>query len=166
MGQHDAWAPIASHQPPDAPAGRSSDTPTYTLTRFLILRLLALVYCMAFLVAARQFEPLLGSGGLLPATQFLAHVRDASDSGLDAVLSLPTLFWFDCSDQTLRLAAWLGVGLSVAALLGVSNALVQLALWALYLSFVQIGQLFYGYGWESQLLETGFLAIFLCPLRR
>ena len=41
---------------------------------------------------------------------------------------------------------------------------VQLALWALYLSFVQIGQLFYGYGWETQLLETGFLAVFLCPL--
>ncbi len=37
---------------------------------------------------------------------------------------------------------------------------------ALYLSFVQIGQVFYGYGWETQLLETGFLAIFLCPLRR
>ena len=28
---------------------------------------------------------------------------------------------------------------------------------------MQIGQLFYGYGWETQLCETGFLAIFLCP---
>ena len=51
-------------------------------------------------------------------------------------------------------------------LFGATNALLQFALWALYLSFVQIGQLFYGYGWETQLLETGFLAIFLCPLRR
>jgi membrane protein implicated in regulation of membrane protease activity len=34
-------------------------------------------------------------------------------------------------------------------------------LWALYLSFVNVGQLFYGYGWESMLVETGFLAIFL-----
>ena len=38
------------------------------------------------------------------------------------------------------------------------------ALWALYMSFVHVGQVFYGYGWEIQLLETGFLAIFLCPL--
>ena len=38
------------------------------------------------------------------------------------------------------------------------------ALWALYLSFVHVGQIFYGYGWEILLLETGFLAIFLCPL--
>jgi hypothetical protein len=32
------------------------------------------------------------------------------------------------------------------------------------MSFVHLGQDWYGYGWEIQLLETGFLAIFLCPL--
>jgi hypothetical protein len=30
-----------------------------------------------------------------------------------------------------------------------------------YLSFVNVGQTFYGFGWESLLLETGFFAIFL-----
>jgi hypothetical protein len=38
------------------------------------------------------------------------------------------------------------------------------ALWALYMSFIHVGQDWYGYGWEIQLLETGFLGIFLCPL--
>jgi hypothetical protein len=37
-------------------------------------------------------------------------------------------------------------------------------LWILYMSFVHVGQDWYGYGWEIQLLETGFLAVFLCPL--
>ena len=37
-------------------------------------------------------------------------------------------------------------------------------LWALYLSFVKIGQDWYGFGWEIQLLETSVLAIFLVPL--
>ena len=32
------------------------------------------------------------------------------------------------------------------------------------MSFVHLGQEWYGYGWEIQLTETGFLAIFLCPL--
>jgi hypothetical protein len=41
---------------------------------------------------------------------------------------------------------------------------IMLALWALYMSIVNVGQLWYGYGWEIQLLETGFLAVFLCPL--
>jgi hypothetical protein len=34
-------------------------------------------------------------------------------------------------------------------------------MWALYLSIVNVGQVWYGFGWESLLLETGFLAIFL-----
>src|SRR5215472_10488548 len=141
-----------------------SGTPSHALTRFVILRLLALIYAVAFLVLVFQLDPLIGSDGLLPANAFLEQVRAASDSNLQAFLELPTLFWFDCSVRALHVAAWLGLGLSVAALLGVTNALVQLALWAIYLSFVQIGQLFYGYGWETQLLETGFLAVFLCPL--
>ena len=49
-------------------------------------------------------------------------------------------------------------------LLGFANALLMAVLWALYMSFVHVGQDWYGYGWEIQLLETGFLAIFLCPL--
>jgi hypothetical protein len=36
--------------------------------------------------------------------------------------------------------------------------------WTMYMSIVHIGQIWYGYGWETQLLETGFLSIFLCPL--
>ena len=60
--------------------------------------------------------------------------------------------------------ACLGVALSLLVLLGFANAIVMALLWAIYLSFVHIGQDWYGYGWEIQLLETGFLAIFLCPL--
>src|SRR5438270_583455 len=41
---------------------------------------------------------------------------------------------------------------------------VLTVLWLLYMSFVHVGQEWYGYGWEIQLTETGFLAIFLCPL--
>lgn len=33
--------------------------------------------------------------------------------------------------------------------------------WALYLSIVNVGQTWYGFGWESLLLEVGFLAVFL-----
>src|SRR3989442_442015 len=47
-----------------------------------------------------------------------------------------------------------------------ANVPILAALWLLYMSFVHVGQLFYGYGWEMLLLEAGFLAIFLCPLFR
>jgi hypothetical protein len=140
-----------------------ADDSTWELTRFAVLRLLGLVYLVAFLVLAFQMDPLLGSGGLLPVAQFLSRVHD--NLGAGAYWRVPTLFWLGSSDATMRALCWLGVALSAAALLGVTNALVQLALWALYMSFVHVGQIFYGYGWEIQLLETGLLAVFLCPVR-
>lgn len=39
--------------------------------------------------------------------------------------------------------------------------LVWLVMWALYLSIVNVGQLWYSFGWESLLLEVGFLSVFL-----
>ena len=37
---------------------------------------------------------------------------------------------------------------------------VWAVLWVLYLSFVNIGQTFYGFGWETLLCEVGFFTIF------
>ncbi|MDY6777519.1 MAG: lipase maturation factor family protein, partial [Candidatus Nanohaloarchaea archaeon] len=75
--------------------------------------------------------------------------------------------WLD-SDQHVTAAAWLGVGLAALALLGIpsligtwATVLVWLGMWLLYLSIVNVGRTFYGFGWESMLLEAGFLAIFL-----
>jgi hypothetical protein len=141
----------------------ASEPATYELTRFAILRLLAGVYLVAFVALVRQAPALIGSHGLLPAAQLLAVQR--VDLGRAAYWKLPTLFWWGASDASLRVACWAGIALSIAALAGVTNAAVQVALWALYASFVHVGQIFYGYGWEIQLLEIGFLAAFLCPLR-
>ena len=136
---------------------------SYELTRFAILRLLALVYLVAFLSLAFQLDPLLGSHGLLPARDFLHWER--AHLGGEAVWRIPTLFWLGSSDGAMHALCWGGVALSAAALCGATNGLLQLALWFSYMSFVHVGQIFYGYGWEIQLLETGFLAVFLCPLK-
>jgi hypothetical protein len=140
-----------------------SDDSTWELTRFAVLRLLALVYLVAFLVLARQMDPLLGSRGLLPIARFLPRLHD--HFGATAYWKFPSLLWLGDSDTTMHVLCWVGIALSAAALLGATNALLQLALWAIYMSFVHTGQIFYGYGWEIQLLETGLLAVFLCPVR-
>jgi len=137
---------------------------TYWLTRFLILRLLGLVYTVAFLSLAMQVLPLIGSDGLTPARVYLDQGAAAAGSRLGGFLQEPSLFWLGASDRVLVIAAWVGTALSLAMLLGYANAVLLFVLWALYLSFVHIGQIWYGYGWEIQLLETGFLAVFLCPL--
>lgn len=137
---------------------------TYWLTRFVILRLLGLIYAIAFLVAINQIVPLIGTDGLLPVGVFIKHVTVALGSTSASFLRLPSIFWFWHSDGALLTVAWIGFALSCVVLAGYANALLLAVLWFLYLSFVHVGQDWYGYGWEIQLTETGFLAIFLCPL--
>jgi Lipase maturation factor len=131
----------------------------YRLARALIERGLAVVYLAAFLVALHQFPALLGDRGLLPVSRYLrgAGFRVA-----------PSLFQLHYSDTLLRVVAWTGIVLSATLVLGWPQAgplwlpmLVWLLLWVLYLSIVNVGQRFYSFGWESLLLEAGFLAIFL-----
>src|SRR5438067_8635146 len=131
------------------------------LTRFVILRLLGCVYAVAFLVAAQQLVPLVGEHGLTPANHFFERVQAHFGSRPAAALQLPSLFWFGISDQALSIFAWVGFGFSVVVLAGYANAILLASLWAMYLSIIHVGQIWYGFGWESQLLETGFLSIFL-----
>jgi hypothetical protein len=145
-------------------SGGQGARPTYWLTRFLILRLLGAIYAVAFLAAIDQVIPLIGADGLLPAGLFLDRVRHALGSTGAGFLRLPSLFWFAHSDTALLATAWIGFILSVVVAAGFANAPLMSVCWFLYMSFVNVGQDWYGYGWEIQLLETGFLAIFLCPL--
>ena len=142
----------------------SGRLPSYWLTRFMILRLLGLVYAIAFLVAINQIIPLIGSNGLLPVDIYLRDLGTALGSNGVGFVRLPTVFWIWHSDAALLIVSWLGFVLSLIVLAGFANATVLSVLWFLYLSIVHAGQDWYGYGWEIQLCETGFLAIFLCPL--
>src|SRR2546427_8419644 len=137
---------------------------SYWLTRFIILRLLGFVYAIAFLIAAQQLVPLIGEHGLTPANHFLTSIQTQLGSRMAGMFNIPTLFWFGISDNALSIFAWIGLGLSLVVLGGYANAIILTVLWAMYMSIVHIGQVWYGYGWEIQLLETGFLSIFLCPL--
>ena len=142
----------------------SDQPPAYWLTRFLILRLLGAVYAVAFLVAINQIIPLIGEHGLLPIGNYLKQVSATLGSTGAGFARLPSLFWFWHSDMALLTVSWIGFILSLVVVAGYANAPLLGVLWALYLSIVHLGQDWYGYGWEIQLTETGFLAIFLCPL--
>jgi hypothetical protein len=133
--------------------------PDYALARFLIERGLAALYLIAFVVALRQFPALCGERGLEPAPRFLGFVR---------FIQAPSLFHWGYSDARLRIVAWVGIAVSLALLAGLPQAaplpvtmLAWFILWVLYQSIVNIGGTFYGFGWETLLLEAGFLAIFL-----
>jgi len=77
---------------------------------------------------------------------------------------MPSLFWLGAGDTALRLAGLVGAGLSLVVLAGYANAILLAVLCGLQISINAVGQTFYGFGWEIQLVETGFLCIFLVPL--
>ncbi|MEU0083399.1 lipase maturation factor family protein [Streptomyces sp. NPDC006274] len=131
----------------------------YWLSRLVFQRALAAVYLVAFLSAALQFRALIGERGMLPVPDFLRRTDRRS---------APTLFRLHYSDRFFALVAWTGCLLSAALVAGAADRLPLGAamawwavLWVLYLSIVNVGQTWYGFGWESLLLETGFLAVLL-----
>lgn len=132
--------------------------PGYAVSRLLFERSLALIYLIAFFCTANQFVPLLGEHGLLPVPRFVRQIPFAAS---------PSLFYLAPTDRAFRIAAWIGIAVSTGLLIGLLQRWSWVAaaswatLWLLYLSFVNVGQIFYGFGWESLLLETGFFAIFL-----
>lgn len=130
----------------------------------MILRLLGVIYAVAFLVAINQIIPLIGSEGLLPLPYYLKYISSTLGSDGAGFIRLPSIFWFWNTDTALITFSWIGFLLSCVVVAGFANVPLLTILWMLYMSFVHIGQEWYGYGWEIQLLETGFLAIFLCPL--
>lgn len=132
-----------------------------TLTRLLLQRGMAAVYLVAFLTVLLQGKPLVGTRGLLPIPDFLegTSFREA-----------PSIFHWRFSDRLLDLVAWTGILVSACALLGLTEAGpiwlsvgAWLLLYGLYLSVANVGQDFFGFGWESMLLEAGFFTAFLGP---
>jgi hypothetical protein len=133
--------------------------PDYWMARLVFQRGLAAVYLLAFVVAVNQFRALIGKNGLTPVPAFLNRV---------SFRRAPSLFHLYYSDRFFAAVAWTGVALSAAALLGFADLvplwgsmLLWAILWVLYLSIVNVGQLWYGFGWESLLCETGLIAVFL-----
>lgn len=135
------------------------ESETYSLARIGLQRGIGLVLLIAFLNTVNQFRPLLGDRGLLPVSLFVKQVPFRES---------PSLFYLFPNDTAFATAAWLGVFLSCLAITGLSerfapwiSVVVWAMLWTLYISFVNVGQDFYAFGWESILLESCFYAVFL-----
>ncbi|MFB7371421.1 lipase maturation factor family protein [Streptomyces sp. NPDC056222] len=133
--------------------------PDYWLSRIVFQRGLAGLYLVAFLSAALQFRALIGERGMLPVPEYLRRVEPRQ---------APSLFHWHYSDRLFAAVSWSGAAVALALVAGAGDAvplavsmLLWAVLWALYLSIVNVGQTWYSFGWESLLLEAGFLAVFL-----
>ena len=141
--------------------GKDVGPPSNLLTRWLFIRLIGVIYLIAFVSLGVQILGLVGSNGILPAADFLERVK--SQLGDDAYVQVPTLAWFRCTDDFLRLLCWGGAATSVLVILRIAPAFMLLLCWVLYLSLYYVGQTFLSFQWDILLLETGALAVFYAP---
>ncbi len=134
---------------------------SYARATWLFLRLLGLIYLIAFWSLATQILGLAGHDGILPADRYMtaAHTLD----GITRYWMLPTLTWISASDAFLRALCIGGAALAVLLVAGILPALVLPLLWLAYLSLSVVCGEFLSYQWDALLLEAGFLAIFLAP---
>jgi len=135
--------------------------PTWVLSRWLFLRLLGVIYFIAFVSLAGQITGLVGEHGILPARTFLERAHALY--GGDAYRLFPTLCWLEAGDAMLRALCWGGAVLALLVVAGVAQAPVLALLWLCYLSVSVAGQTFLWFQWDALLLETGLLAICYAP---
>lgn len=133
--------------------------PQYWLAKEVVQRGVAVVYLIAFVTAARQFRALIGEHGMTPVPRFVSRVP---------FRAAPSIFHFHYSDRVFTAVCWFGAALSATAAAKVTDlvplwvaTVVWLALWVLYLSIANVGQRWYGFGWESLLLEAGLISVLL-----
>jgi len=143
--------------------GKDVRPPTYSWARRWFLRMLGLIYLIAFVSLWVQVDGLVGSNGMSPVGQFLPAVRQ--QVGPVAYFLLPTLCWFDSSNTFLHFLCGGGVVLSLLLIFGIAPALLLAVLFVFYLSLAIAGQVFLNFQWDVLLLEIGFLSIFLAPWR-
>jgi hypothetical protein len=135
------------------------DAHDYEIARQILQRGVGALAFVAFLSTLNQFRPLLGEHGLLPVPELLERASR---------LRGPSVFRWGYTDRRLVAVAAAGLALAASVVVGLPQLgppwlplLVFLALWILYLSIVNVGQTFYGFGWEMLLCEALFTVAFL-----
>ena len=158
---------LAAERPPhpsELAWGRDPEPSSYFLSRWVFLRLLGLVYVIAFLSLRGQVVGLIGAHGILPISDFLQAVQH--NFGSEGYRLFPTLAWISSSDSALKLLCSVGALFGLLVILGVVTGPALALAWLCYLSLVTVGQDFLSFQWDILLLEAGFLAIFLAPCVR
>jgi lipase maturation factor 1 len=146
--------------------GKDLKPPTYFIASTLFLRLLGVVYLIAFVSLWTQIDGLVGDHGISQVANYLEAVEKhfaAQTPPESPVWHVPTLAWLDPHDGLLHWLCGAGTALSVLLIAGLVPIPSLVLLWLAYLSLYHAGQVFLGFQWDILLLETGFAAIFVAP---
>lgn len=135
------------------------DPSSYTIAAHLFPKLLGFIYFFAFGAFFFQITGLIGKNGILPLGLYLKEIKESYPK--NCYFLLPSVFWINSSDASLKGVVVTGTIASVLLMIGISPPILLLLLYILYLSIVSGGQDFLSFGWEGFLLEITANAFFL-----
>lgn len=140
----------------DPPCGLSDRL----IPRWIFLRCLGLIYFSAFYSLLFQIRGLIGPDGILPADEYLEHLKAL---GVQRFWYAPTLFWPSTSNHMLMAICWAGTVASLLVVLNIWPRGTLFICFVCFLSFVAAAQDFSGYQSDGMLLEAGFISMFFAP---
>jgi lipase maturation factor 1 len=146
---------------PEPPAiARPADG--YLGPRWIFLRALGLIFFSAFYSFAFQIHGLIGSHGVLPASEFLQRAT-AALSAPTRLWYVPTLFWIGSGDRMLTVVVATGMLSSLLLVANVAPRVMAALSTMLFLSTISVLQDFSSYQSDGMLLEAGLISIFFAP---
>lgn len=135
----------------------------YSNATWIFIRCIGAIYLIAFLSFFFQYDGLIGQNGILPFARYLDSLQ--TNLGSRAYWLVPTISWLNQTDTFLYWQLIISLVFSVALIAGVLPIISSLILFISYLSIVNIGQSFMTFQWDILLLEAGFLAILISPVK-
>jgi lipase maturation factor len=142
---------------PDGKQGASNRL----IARWLFLRALGLIYFSAFFSLLFQIRGLIGPQGILPAGEYLEHVRRGL--GPMRLWYAPTILWISAGNHMLVALSVAGMLASLLLVANIWPRAMLLLCFVAFLSFVGAAQDFANYQSDGMLLEAGFISLFLAP---
>lgn len=140
---------------------------TFRVVRWLVPRLLALIYLVAFWSWGSQYDGLVGSQGVLPVERQVEMIQqNAQMAGIGSgrlFFHFPTLFLWHQSDSFGHGICWAGGVVALLAAAGFLQGPLLLVLSFLYLSLANGGSVFMGFQWDVLLVEAGFVVAWFAP---
>jgi len=131
------------------------------IPRWLLLRALGGIYLSAFFSLVFQVRGLIGPAGILPAADYL-HAVAQSLSSWQRIWYAPTLLWFSSGPVMLGALCWAGILASLQLVLNFwpRGMLVICFVW---LCIIRLAPHRTFSGYQSMLLEAGFISFFFAP---
>ena len=149
-----------THAVEEPPKPEAATDDSFATAKHYICTMLGLVMAVHFYSAYVQNTALIGEDGLVPCA---AYVKDRIKTG--SFWTWPCVWWWmEPSDANLDAVALTGLANALLLGAGAHYSHIVAICWLCHSSIVNAAEAssFYSYGWETQLLETAFLTMFLC----